>query len=113
MHLDYQHNTFKIDNALTHQILLKICMDTDAYAYMKQKKCMQDGQAVYFNVCKQYLSPYHVIWEATEAESKLQTCHYDDEKKGLDWDQFVVVHNEQLTLMESLTNYGSKDRQLN
>ena len=38
VYFDYQCDTFKIDNALVYQILLKICMDMDAYVCMKQRK---------------------------------------------------------------------------
>ena len=38
VYFDYQCDTFKIDNALVYQILLKTCMDMDAYVCMKQRK---------------------------------------------------------------------------
>ena len=39
-------DTLKIDNAFVYHILLKIFTDMDLHVYVKQKKSMQDGQAV-------------------------------------------------------------------
>ena len=54
----------------------------DAYVYMKQRKGMQDGQALFFDAHKQFLSPDHVARQAVEVGKKLQTSHYDGERKG-------------------------------
>ena len=35
VYLDYQCDTFKINNALVYQIVLKVFMDMDSYVYMK------------------------------------------------------------------------------
>ena len=43
--------------------------------------------------------------QAAEAERKLQSSHYDGEKKGWEWDKYVTLHKEQHTIMESLTDY--------
>ena len=43
---------------------------------------------------------------ATKAKRKLQNSHYDGKKKEWDWDKYVALHKEQLTIMESLTDYG-------
>ena len=58
---------------------------------------MQDGQAVYFNVHKQYLDPDHVARHAAD---------YDDEKKEWYWDKCDTLHKEQHTIMKSLADYG-------
>ena len=67
---------------------------------------MQDDQAVFFNIHKQFLGIDHVARHAAEAERKLQTSHYDGEKKGWDWDKYITLHKEQHAIMESLTDYG-------
>ena len=59
IYLNHQCCTFKTDNALVYQILLKVLMDTDNYVYIKQRKGLQDCQAVFFDVHKQYIIPYH------------------------------------------------------
>ena len=56
----YNVYTFKLDNALVYQILSKIFMDTDAYVYMKQRKSLQDVEAVYLDVQKLFLGLAHV-----------------------------------------------------
>ena len=43
VYLSYKCDTFKIDNSLVYQILLKVFMDMDAYVYVKQRKSKQDG----------------------------------------------------------------------
>ena len=43
VYLDYQCGTFKVDNALVYQILLKMFTDMDTYVYMKRRKGTQDG----------------------------------------------------------------------
>ena len=68
VYLDYWCDTFKIDNALVYQILLKMFMDMDAYVYVKQRKEMQDSQAVFFDIHKLFLDPNHVARQATKAE---------------------------------------------
>ena len=80
-------------------------MDTDAYVYVKQRKETQDGQAVFFHLHKPFLCSDHVARQTTEAERKLQTSHYDYERKGWDWDKYITLHKEQHTIMESLTYY--------
>ena len=52
-------------------MLLKF-IDMDAYAYMKQRKRMEDGQAVIFDIHKQFLSSDNITRQAAEAERKLQ-----------------------------------------
>ena len=76
----------------------------DAYVYVKQQKCTQDGQAVFFNVCKKLLGPNHVARQAAEA-GKLHNSQHD-EKKGWDWDKYVALHKEQHMIMESLADHG-------
>ena len=41
-----------IKDALVYQILLIVFTDIDAYDYVRQKKGMQDGQAVFFSIHK-------------------------------------------------------------
>ena len=83
-YLSYQVDTFKINNVLVHQILSKVFADIGTYVYVKQRKATQDGQAVFFNIHKHFLGLDHVARQATEAEGKLQTSHYDGERKT--WD---------------------------
>ena len=77
VYFNYQCDIFKIDNALVYEILSKIFTYTDTYVHMKQKKSMQDGQAVYFDIFKWFLGPDHVARQIAEAEENL---HYDNEK---------------------------------
>ena len=53
-------------------------MDIDAYVYVKQRKSMQDGKAMFFDIHKQYLGSDNVARQAAEAEEMLQASHYDD-----------------------------------
>ena len=53
-------DTFKINNSLAHHILSKIFTSMGTYVYMKQRKSMQDGQAVFYDIHKQFLSHDHV-----------------------------------------------------
>ena len=68
--------------------------------------CMKDGWAVYFSIHNLFLSPNHVTRQATEAERKLQSSHYDSKRKKWDWDKYVALYKEQHTIMESLVDYG-------
>ena len=65
IYLDYQFDTFKIDNALVYQNLSMVVMDMDAYVYMKQRESMQDNQSVFFDVHKHFIGPDHVAKQAT------------------------------------------------
>ena len=75
-----------------YQMLSKIFMDTDSYVYMKQRKGMEDCQAMFFDNHKHFLGPDHVAMKATDAERKLQTSHYDCERRGWDWDKYATLH---------------------
>ena len=81
-------------------------MDKDAFVYMKQKKSMQHGGAVFFDVHRQYLRPDHVASHATEAERKLWNSHNNGEKKKWDWYKYVMLHKEQHTMIDSLAYHG-------
>ena len=83
-YLNYQVDTFKIDNALVYHILSKVFTDMIAYIYVKQRKAIQDIQAVYFDVQKHFLCPDHMARQATEVEGKLKNSHYDGVRKT--WD---------------------------
>ena len=48
-----------------------------------------DGCTVCYNVHKQFFGPEHMARKTKEAERNLQTSHYDDEKRGCDWDKYV------------------------
>ena len=80
--------------------------DMDTYVYVKQRKAMQDGQVVYFNIHKHFLGPNHVARQAADADRKLQNPYYDGERKTWGWNKYVPFHKEQHAIMESLTDYG-------
>ena len=83
-YINWHYDTFKLDNASVYPFLLKIFMDTDTYVYVKQRKSIQDGQFVFFDIHKHFFGHDHVAMQAIEAERKLQSSHYDSEKK--EWD---------------------------
>ena len=78
----------------------------DAYVSMKQRKSMQDGGAVIFNIQKQFLSPDHVVRQAIGVERKLQSSCNDDEKISWDWNKYVALCKEQHKIIESLLDHG-------
>ena len=41
-----------------------------------------------------------------QKQKELLNSHYDDEKKRQDLDKYVVLHNEQYTIIESMVDYG-------
>ena len=61
---------------------------------------------MFFDIHKHFLGPDHVARQAIDAEGKLQNSHYDGQRKAWDWDKYVVLHKEQHTIKESLTDYG-------
>ena len=73
-HFSWKCDTFKIDNVSVHHVLSKIFMDMDACVQVKQRKSMQDGGAVFFNIHKQFLCPEHAVRQAVEAEKKTSKC---------------------------------------
>ena len=91
-YLDHQCDAFKIDNTLVYQILLKVFTYMDVFVYVKQRKETQDGWAVFFDVHKHFLGSEHVARQAAEAEEKLQTSHYDGERKTWDWNKYLALH---------------------
>ena len=105
-YLSHQCEKFKVDNILVYQTLLKAIIDTNAYVYTKQRRSMQVGQSAYFDVHKHCLGHDHVVRQDKDAQTKLQTSHYDGERKGWDWDKYVTLHKEQHAIMGSLTDYG-------
>ena len=70
-YVDWQCNTFKMDNTLVYHILSMIFIDTDVYVCLKQRKRSKDGRSVFINIQKWFFDPDHVIRQATEAERKL------------------------------------------
>ena len=99
---DHQTDTFKVYIAIMYQMFSNM----DTFVYVKQRRGMQDGQAVLFDVQKHCLDPDHVARQATDAEGKLQNSNCDGERKKLDWDKYVALHKEEHAIMESLTDYG-------
>ena len=71
----------------------------NAYIYVKQRKAMQDGQAVNFDIHKNSLGPDHLARQATEAEGKLQNSHYDGERNHMGLGQVCLLHKEQHTII--------------
>ena len=74
----------------------------DALVYVKQIRGMQDGQAVFFDIHKYFISAR----PAADVEQKWQNSHDDGERKPWDWDKYVALHKEQDAFMESLTWNG-------
>ena len=68
VYLSWQCDVFNIETAFICQILLKIFMDINAYEYVKHRKSVQDSQAAFFDVHKQFLGPDYVARKAVEAE---------------------------------------------
>ena len=93
-YLKDQVDTFKIDNALVFQILAMVFTDRHACVYMKQRKSMQDGWAVFFYDHKRFLGPDHVVRQAAEAEGKLKNSHYDDEIEAWNRDKYDTLHKD-------------------
>ena len=60
---------------------------------------------MFFDIHRGFLGPDHVAKQATEAEKKLQTSHYDVERRGWNWDKYITLHKEQHVIMESLPDY--------
>ena len=57
VYLDHHANTFKVDNnTIVDLILSNMFTDMDAFVYMKQRRCMQDSQAVFFDAHKHFLT---------------------------------------------------------
>ena len=100
-----QHHTFKIDNALVFKSLSKVFTDTDAYVYVKQRKGIQDDQAVFFDVNKHFLGPEHVVRQATKAKGKLRKSHYDGKRKMWDWNKYATPIKEQYVIMKSIKDF--------
>ena len=46
------------------------------------------------------------MWPSRPQMQKEAANLNDDEKKGWDWDKYVVLHKEQHAIMESLTDYS-------
>ena len=65
VYLSYQWGTFNIINALLYQICSNIFMDMNAYVYMKQRKSMEDGEAMYLVV-------HHIFLTLTMWSGRLQ-----------------------------------------
>ena len=75
-------------------MLSKVFMDMDAYDYVKQRKSMQDGWVVFFDVHKVFFDHIHLVRQAVEAKRMPQNSHYNGEKKEWDWDKYVALHKE-------------------
>ena len=52
-YLSHQVDTFKINNSFVYQILSKMFPDMDAYVYVKQRRRIQNGQVLFFDIHKQ------------------------------------------------------------
>ena len=47
---DHQTDTFKVDNVRVYQMFSMMFTDMDTFIYVKQRRGMQDDQAVFFDV---------------------------------------------------------------
>ena len=104
-YLDHPCDTFKINNAMVYQILSKMFMDMDNYIYVKQRKSMQDGQCFSMSISN-FLALSMWSGRPQSQNGKLQSYHYDDERKAWDWNKYITLHKEQHDIIESLTDYG-------
>ena len=43
IYMDYQTDTFKVENAMVYQVFTKMFIDTDIFVYVKQRRGMQDS----------------------------------------------------------------------
>ena len=91
---------------MVYQILSKMFTDMDAFVYVKQRKAMQNGHVVFFDIHEHFLGPDHVARQAACAEGKLQNSHCNGGRNTWDWDKYVALHKEQHAIMESLADYG-------
>ena len=60
---------------------------------MKQRNCIQDVQAVFIGIHKQFLGPDLMARQVAEAGRKLPISQYDCEKKEWDLDKDETAHN--------------------
>ena len=72
--------------------------------HVKQRKSTQEGGVVFFDIHKNISCPWPFSSQAYKAEKKLQSSHYDGEKKRWDCNEYVTLHKEQNTIMEILAD---------
>ena len=97
VNVDHQTDTFMVDNAMMYQIFSRMFTDMDAFVYVKQRRDMEDGWAVFFNVHKLQYDPY---------EDKLQ---YSETSPVLDEEPEVTPEwGDQYMNAEILLPWGNK-----
>ena len=92
--------------SLMYHSFSNIFMNMNAYFKHKTEEEKQGWLSCGFWHPLQFLSPKHVDGKAAEAERKLQTSHYDGEKKQWYWEKHVAFHKEHHTIIKSHAGHG-------
>ena len=64
---------------------------------------------MYFDVHRSFLGHDHVSMQTADMKQKLQSSHYNGEKKVWNWDIYVSLYKKQHTIIESIEHHDCTD----
>lgn len=100
------HPTFTVDNFKVWEILHEICLDNNAWTWIKSFSRNRNGRAAYQALHSHYLGISKSDNIQAEAENKLKNTFYSGERRNWNFERYVQIHKDQHTAIEGLFQYG-------
>jgi hypothetical protein len=97
---------FVNDRRKVWDIMSNICGKHSCFVYIKPALRTRNRRDAYMLLFDHFLGPKNVGNMASEAETKLTGTLYNGEKKRFTWETYVMIHNEQHSVLNGLKYYG-------
>jgi hypothetical protein len=100
------HPTLVVDNFKVWEILQEICLDNNAWTWIKSFARSRNGRGAYLALHSHYLGISKSDNIQAEAENKLKNTFYSGERRNWNFERYVQIHKDQHTAIEGLFRYG-------
>jgi hypothetical protein len=97
--------SFVNDKHKAWDIMSNICGKHYCFVYIKPALRTRNGRDTYMLLCDHFLGPNNVGNMVSVTETKLTGTLYNGEKKRFTWDTYVIIHNEQHSVLNGLKYY--------
>ena len=97
---------FPADNVTVWEKLSALTRSHECWTYVRPAQRTRNGRMAYRALKNHYLGPNNTNHQANEAETKLKDSSYHSEKRHWNFEQYVRMHQDQHTILQSLVQHG-------
>ena len=97
---------FPADNVTVWEKLSALTRLHECWTYVRPAQRTRNGRKAYRALKNHYLGPNNTNHQANKVEAKLKDSSYHSEKHRWNFEQYVHMHQDQHTILQSLVQHG-------